>query len=171
MKNAKNKKPKASKAPQPEARVKPTVAPRKTRKPPRQLRVKRGQPALMPRGGEPVDEEQLYDALVEGYGRIGRAADILGCHRATVARNIDRYPRLNEAIAEGERLYTEKLEEFTEDCVLDEDPRRDTLRMFMLKKRKPSVYSDKQDDNSQVLIDAMAFVMDKSKNPAEYKQS
>ena len=130
-----------------------------------------GQPALNPRPKEEIPLHELYEALVQGWGRIGRSTDYLGCNRETVRMAIRKYPELQQAILEGEELYTDQLEKVTlTEAAFDIDSKRDTLRMFLLKKRKPKVYADKQDESNQVMQDALQFVLNKSKNPAEYKK-
>lgn len=139
-------------------------------KPPRMKR-KAGEKALNPRQGEPIPLADMYDALVQGMGRYGRAADILGCHISTVSKYVKAHPELREAIELGEMSYNETLEQVAESGALQDDPRRDTLRIFMLKKRKPDRYGDNEDNSeAKILTEAMGFILGHSSNPAEYKQ-
>jgi hypothetical protein len=142
--------------------------PPRLKNPVRQLRP--GDKARKPRSGSEVAYDELYEAFVQGWGRIGRAAEYLGCSRETTRMALRRYPELQQAVEEGEQLYTDTLEQVTlEEASLDRDSKRDTLRMFLLKKRKPKVYADRQDDSTEIMQQALKFVLNKSKNPAEYK--
>lgn len=129
---------------------------------------KKGEPAKRPRPGVKLQKAQVEPLLIKYEGNISATADALGCNRSTVARLINDDPELQEVV----RQCNERLIEEVEMAVWDRAKTgTDTaLQCFVLKtkgRHKGWDQSEAQNTAKDIATAAFAFILDKSKNPAE----
>jgi thiamine pyrophosphate-dependent acetolactate synthase large subunit-like protein len=128
----------------------------------------KGEKAITPRPGVPLDKDQLIDLITRTHGNLSRVADALGCTRYAVRRRCDADPELKQALEDARERIIDELEK---SCWDDAIENRDTaLRCFLLKtqaKHRGYEQSEAQHAAKDIATAAFDFILNKSKNPAE----
>ena len=125
---------------------------------------KRGEKALNPKPGIPLDKAQVMELIIKHDGNISRVADSIGCHRHTVRHLCDREPELLETLKQARERIIDELEE---SCWHDAIRHRDTaLRCFLLKTQaRHRGYDQDEAKNAARDIATAAFDFILSKQP------
>ena len=129
---------------------------------------KRGEKAIAPRPGIPLDKSQMLELIVKTHGNLGRVADALGATRYAVRKRCDNDEELKQALTDARERIIDELEK---SCWDDAIETRDTaLRCFLLKtqaKHRGYDQSEAQNTAKDIATAAFDFIVNKSKNPAE----
>ncbi len=119
-----------------------------------------------------VPIEKIEELIVKHKGNLSRVAESIGTTRHTMRDVCDRNPSLKQALNDARERWIDNIEE----SVLSraEDSNDTALQCFVLKTQAKH-RGWEQDDNKNVAKDiaaeAFAFVLNRSKNPAETNKS
>ncbi len=116
--------------------------------------------------------EKIEELIIKHKGNLSRVAEAVGSTRHCLRNVCDRNPSLKQALDDARERWIDNIEE----SVLSraEDSNDTALQCFVLKTQAKH-RGWEQDDNKNVARDlaseAFAFVLNKSKNPAETNKS
>ena len=127
-----------------------------------------GEKAKRPHPGIPLDKNSILNLIQLHHGNLSRVADALGTTRGTVRNRCNADPDLKTALEDARERIIDELER---SCWDDAIETRDTaLRCFLLKtqaKHRGYDQDDAKNAAKDIATAAFAFILDKSKNPAE----
>jgi hypothetical protein len=121
--------------------------------------------ARRPLAGVPIDLELAKEAIIRNRGVISYAAEEIGCNRHSLHQLINRHECLQVALEDAR----ERLIDLVEEKFIDKAIKGDSYNAaFVLKTRgRHRGYDVDMKETNDVLKQALSFVMNKSKNPAD----
>ena len=129
---------------------------------------KRGETALKPRAGVPLDKTvsvaTVKDLLIKEHGNISRVADIIGSCRGALRDMIDKYPDLQDTLKQCRERQLDLLEQSCFDRAMESNDT--TLQLFLLKtqgKSRGYDQSEAQHAAKDIATAAFDFIISKSK--------
>ena len=117
----------------------------------------------------PLDKTLLKNAIKKHEGCLSYIAEDLGCGRSAVREAINADQELKRDLENARERVVDEIECSAQDGARSSDPRRDTLKMFMLKTRRRETYEQRDEMLASALSDALGFVMDRSASPVKEK--
>lgn len=123
--------------------------------------------ARIPIPGVALDLKLVENQLKRHRGNIYRTARSIGCARHTIQRLVNRHDHLRQVLEdERERVIDDVEDALLAKCLDEGDT---TSIIFMLKTRgRQRGYQQDMQGTSEVLKSALDYVMNKTKNPAEF---
>lgn len=131
---------------------------------------RKGEKAKQPHSGIKLDKATMLSLITKEHGNLSRVADIMGTTRFTIRDRCDKDPELLQCLKDSRERQLDLLEQSCFDRAIETNDT--TLQLFLLKTQGKSRGYD-QSENTNTAKDiasaAFAFILDKSKNPAEHK--
>lgn len=125
--------------------------------------------AKRPHQGVAVDHEQIRILIKKYAGNVSKVADAIGCTRGTVSYQIKHSEDLSKALADARERWIDEVEESVLQRAADSND--STLQIFVLKtqaKNRGWEQNEAQNTAKDIATAAFDYILNKSKNPAEY---
>lgn len=130
--------------------------------------ARKGEKATQARPGVPLNKTIILECIKAFNGNLSRVADHIGSNRSCVRRLIDSDPDMAQALKDSRERQIDRLEDVV--FARAEDSQDTALQLFILKTQARH-RGWEQDEAKNMAKDiaqaAFAFILDKSKNPAE----
>lgn len=127
-----------------------------------------GTKAKRPHAGIPLDKQVIIDTIRKYNGNLSRAAEAMGTSRHVLRDRADKDEDINKTLTDSRERYLDTLEDSVWERAIDSND--STIQIFLLKTagRKRGYDQDQQNGVQDIAKAAFEFVLNKSKNPAEY---
>lgn len=131
-----------------------------------------GEPALRPQKGIHIHNDDIADLLQKYRGHMGLVADAIGCDRHTIYRRVKNDPILQQIYTDARERWIDDVEQSVLQRAVETG---DTgIQCFVLKtqaKHRGWAQEDTLTTAKDLAKAAMEFVLNRSKNPAEYSNT
>ena len=133
---------------------------------------KLGEIAKRPHPGLPLDKKIIESLIHKTTGNVSRIADCMGSNRHSVYNVIKADPHLMQLLKDSRERQLDELEESVFHRAIETNDT--TLQLFLLKtqgKHRGYEQSEAQNAAKDIATAAFDFIVNKSKNPAEYVET